>query len=232
MSPLVENAESCFKRLLQESKSRQFHVSLERIKEACDTIEDMKGLLNYSRVAQYTENHFGGPKIQSIRNNDQHRLYIQLRMQEYQGNKQLPKKSSPSSTKPRYPSPDLDLKTKVAFDLLRGENDLLRKAMKELKEQILHETRQSPIDMTKAITDGPQPDLSLKLSKEAPENNEYLKLIQDIGQRLLQLNEDSLSPIKILTYENGKTELVLDNMIQTYTLLYDDELRFIINLLK
>ena len=65
-------------------------------------------------------------------------------MQEYQGNKQLPKKSSPSSTKPRYPSPDLDLKTKVAFDLLRGENDLLRKAMKELKEQILHETRQSP----------------------------------------------------------------------------------------
>lgn len=51
----------------------------------------MKGLLNYSRVAQYTEKHFGGPKAQSILNNDKHRLYIQLRMQEYNENKRRSK---------------------------------------------------------------------------------------------------------------------------------------------
>ena len=79
----MENAENCFKRLLQESTSQKFHKSLERVKKACDTIEDMKGLLNYSRVAQYTENHYGSPKRQSIMNSKRLRLYIDLRKQEY-----------------------------------------------------------------------------------------------------------------------------------------------------
>lgn len=104
--------------------------------------------------------------------------------------------------------------------------------MKELKAQILHETRQYPIDMNKAITAGPQEDLSMKIPKDNAKNNEYIKLIQDIGRRLMQLSEDSLCPIEIITSKNGKAELVLDDRLQTNTLLYEDELNFIINLIK
>ncbi len=77
-----ENSQDCFKRFLQESNSQKNHKSLERVKLACD-IEDMQGLLNYSRVAQYTENHYGSSKRQSIMNGKRLCLYIDLRKQEY-----------------------------------------------------------------------------------------------------------------------------------------------------
>ena len=225
MTLQTENAETCFKRLLQESTSQKFHKSLERVKKACDTIEDMKGLLNYSRVVQYTENHYGSPKRQRIMNSKRLRLYIDLRKQEY--TEKQPEKKAPSAknTAPQYPCADLDLKTKVYIDQLRARNALLEKSMQQMQKEILQETRRNPIDINKSILAGAQEDHSMQLVRdaEAQEHDENTKTLLKIVQRFLQLADNPLCSLDIQTHE-GKDYLVFETPQFRETVVFADEL--------
>ena len=233
MTLQTENAETCFMRLLQESTSQKFHKSLERVKKACDTIEDMKGLLNYSRVAQYTENHYGSPKRQSIMNSKRLRLYIDLRKQEY--TEKQPEKKAPSAknTAPQYPCADLDLKTRVYIDQLRARNALLEKSMQQMQKEILQETRRNPIDMNKSILAGAQEDHSMQLVRdtESPKNDERIKILLKVAGRLLQMADNPLCPLDIQTHK-GKEYLELKAPPFSETVLFDDELSVVKSVLS
>jgi len=232
MMAQMENAENCFKRLLQESTSQKFHKSLERVKKACDTIEDMKGLLNYSRVAQYTENHYGSPKRQSIMNSKRLRLYIDLRKQEYTEKQPGRKTLSDKNTAPQYPCADLDLKTKVYIDQLRARNALLEKSMQQMQKEILQETRRNPIDMNKSILAGAQEDHSMQLVRDtkAQEHDENTKTLLKIVHRFLQLADNPLCPLDIQTHE-GKDYLVFETRQFRETVVFADELSLVRHLI-
>lgn len=220
-----ENAKTCFKRLLKESRSQKFHTSLERTQKACDAIEDMKGLLNYSRVAQYTENHYGSPKRQSIMNSKPLRLYIDLRKQEYAQKAPHAKQSKKKSTAPQYPCSGLDLKTKVYIDQLRARNAFLEKAMSNLKQEILEETRRTPIDINKSVMAGAQEDLSMKLIRQTQDKqpNISLQLIQKAIRKLLDLSNNLNCPLEVQN-RTGKNILVLETPLSQETILFDEEL--------
>jgi hypothetical protein len=220
-----ENAATCFKRLLQESNSQKFHASLERIKKACDAIEDMKGLLNYSRVAQYTENHYGSPKRQSIMNSKQLRLYIDLRKQEYTQKSPGRNNKKSKNIGPQYPSPDLDLKTRVYIDQLRARNAFLEKAMSYLKQEVLCQTQKAPISLSKSIEAGAREDLSLEVVRQNQGNqsDEKLELIRTAIHKLLDLSNNVNCPLEIQN-RNDKDFLVLETPLSQETILFDDEL--------
>ncbi len=227
-----ENSAACFKRLLQESNSQKFHTSLERIKKACDGIEDMKGLLNYSRVAKYTENHYGSPKRQSIMNSKRLRLYIDLRKQEYGNKSPAPKRKKAKNITPRYPTSDLDLKTKVFIDQLHSLNEqlharnaFLEKAMRNLQQEILHTTRENPIDVRAMIEKGAQEDLSMKIVREQQD-----KIPQGIStkaktaiEKLLALADNPHCSLKVEIIE-GERNLMLKSAMAPETILFADEL--------
>jgi len=182
-------------------------------------------LLNYSRVAQYTENHYGSPKRQSIMNSKRLRLYIDLRKQEY--TEKQPEKKTPSAknTAPQYPCADLDLKTKVYIDQLRARNALLEKSMQQMQKEILQETRRNPIDMNKSILAGAQEDHSMQLVRDtkAQEHDENTKTLLKIVQRFLQLADNPLCSLDIQTHE-GKDYLVFETPQFRETVVFADEL--------
>ena len=220
-----ENAQDCFKRLLQESSSAKFHKSLERVKRACDAIEDMKGLLNYSRVAQYTENHYGSPKRQSIMNSKQLRLYIDLRKQQYAEKSPDRNRKKTKDIGPQYPSADLDLKTKVYIDHLRARNAFLEKAMSYLKQEILRQTQENPISLSKSIEAGAQNDLSMKMVRDdqLAGGSGLSKKAGNAIQKLLSLTENPNCPLELQSM-NGEQVLVLETPLTSETVLFGDEL--------
>ena len=220
-----ENATTCFKRLLQESNSQKFHASLERIKKACDAIEDMKGLLNYSRVAQYTENHYGSPKRQSIMNSKRLRLYIDLRKQEYAEKTPGRKGKKVKNTGPQYPSDDLDLKTRVYIDQLRARNAFLEKSMSYLKQEILRQTQENPINLSKSIEAGAQDDLSMKMVKDeqAEDTTALSKKARNAIKKLLDLADNPNCPLEMQEKE-GECMLVLETLYSKETILFNDEI--------
>ena len=57
--------------------------SLINVKAACDLIESTKGVMNYSSVGCVSTKHYGGPKKQSIQNNNNLKRYIDARIREY-----------------------------------------------------------------------------------------------------------------------------------------------------
>jgi hypothetical protein len=227
MSLQMENAETCFKRLLSESKSPKFHTSLERVRKACNSIVNMKGTLNYSRVAEYTTEHFGGPKRQSIMNKEgkRLRLYIDLRKEEYTVHSKLSKNTKTKSSTPMYFCDDWDLKTKSFINGLQSELAFYKNILCNVKQDIRQETRENPIDYDKSISAGPQDDLSMQVIRESElENeNEHLKMIHEIVQRLLDIAKDPNSPLEFKT-RDGKEYLALAYGQVIMTVLYSDEL--------
>lgn len=230
MSLLQEKADTCFKRLLQESRSQKFHKSLERVRKACDNIESMKGLLNYSRVAKYTENHFGSPKRQSIMNNADLRLYIDLRKQENKNYKRSASNTCSSKNKvPEYPCDNLDLKTKSYIDQLRARNAFLEKSMQQLQQEILNETRKNPIDLEKSIVTGAQDDLSMKISQHFQNEidfDEIVKLLKAMS-RLLEVTKDPAFPLDLKSREEKEYLTIESPMGIEKTILYGDELQML-----
>lgn len=225
MSIQMENAVTCFKRLLGESKSPKFHASLERVKKACDSIENMRGLLSYSGVAKYTTDHFGGPKRQSIMNSDRLRLYIDYRKEEYTIHSKPPKtfKTKTSST-PDW-AKNLDLKTRVRINQLESELTYKDYLLRNLSKNISHDSWKHPIDFDKSISAGVQEDLSMLVIRDSDveQNNGKLKMICNIVQRLLDFAEDPSCPLKITT-RNGRECLRLESGPFEGTVLYDNEL--------
>ncbi|MDD2465267.1 MAG: hypothetical protein PHI97_14825 [Desulfobulbus sp.] len=221
-----EHSAVAFKRFLKESKSKKFHHSLECVKNACDTIEEMKGIINYSRIAQYTENHFGGPKKQTIMNSKTLRLYIDLRKQEYEYDLPKIKKRDSELVHQQYPCADLDLKTKAYIDQLRSRNMFLEKSMAHIQKELLQKTRSNPIDLYQSISHGAQDDLSMQLISHHQPKDEQIVISEKARsgiKKLLELAENPNSYLEFQT-KNGEIIMVLEKGRSIETILFGDEL--------
>lgn len=230
---LPENSEDCFKRLIQESNSKKFHRSLEKIKIACDEIINLKGLLNYARIAHYTQVHFDGPKRQSIINNEKLKLYISIRQKEYAKNTTNETQSPRKKDQPEYPTNDLDIRTKSHIDSLCARNAFLEKAMSNLRRDILNQSRSNPIDLERSIEAGIQDDMSMVLVQTSQQKKsvEHEQLLVKIMQNLLEIAYDPASPLE-LKQRKGEEYIAIQTLGYTATLLLGREMRIIEKLKK
>lgn len=221
-----ENSSKCFKRLLAESNSPKFHKSLEHIRKACNAIENMKGQLNYSRIATYTEEHFGTPKKQSILNCKRLKLYIEIRKHEYAATKEKPPKSKEHLSEPPYPSSDLDLKTKVYIDHLRSKVKQQELSIRYLNEEILEKTSKQPISFIESISQGPGEDLSMELTRSinGKETESYIDhTLKKAISKLLAMVHNPNIPLEVQK-KNEKHVIVLETETVKETILFEDEI--------
>lgn len=143
----------------------KFALALDRIKTSCDHILTAKGAMTYSQVGKMAVQLFGGPKTQSILNNEKHKAYIDARRRE--GMHQSARKGSTNvgnfKSADLYPSDGLDYKTRRYIDDLRQRNSMLEAAMSELKQQILVATEERPLDLERMLQAGPDGDLAMRM---------------------------------------------------------------------
>ncbi|MFB9127770.1 hypothetical protein E2553_40150 [Paraburkholderia dipogonis] len=163
---LIETAEQIYSRLMSElgPKSR---VSLERIRQACDGIEVVRGLMNYSRVAAAATERFGGPKQQTIQNNRLLKAYISRRVLEYgQTSRRSVEKHTAvcSAQSAQYPTTSIDAKTRAYIDLLRADNKRLHDENVHLSRLLEERTESSPVPLADAIRSGPSDEFALQIA--------------------------------------------------------------------
>ena len=165
-------------------------TSLTSIKKTCDIIESTLGIMSIAKIGKVAEAQFGGPKVQSIRNNKNLKRYIDCRIHEYQNKRQV-KQASKKSTgdeHTRYPSKDIDSRTKLYIDNLRSRNKMIEERYKELSKWQVNFTKQNPIDLAALISMGPSDtgDLDIHYTKDV---NESLFSVRDAIKSLLSLPE-------------------------------------------
>lgn len=146
-----------------ENSSPKFALALERIKAACDHIEAAKGAMTYSQVGKMAVKLFGGPKAQSILNNQKHKMFIDARRLEYLGTMTRTAPHERNTDQVLYPSDGLDFKTRRYIDDLRQRNAMLEAAMRELKQQVLTATESTPLDLERMLKTGPGKDLAMEI---------------------------------------------------------------------
>jgi hypothetical protein len=159
MNIFNESADEIFRLLLAEVGPKA-RTSLERIKAACDMIESMRGLMNYSRVAAVTTEQFGSPRAQTVQNSKQLKAYIAVRMKEYEeGKHPRPRRDTspkyPVKVEPTYPVEGLDAKTRLFIDLMTQTNQRLEAENNRLAHLLEKETERRPISLTDAFSRGP-----------------------------------------------------------------------------
>ena len=165
MKILNETAEQVFEQLMAEIGPKA-RISLGRIKMACDRIESMRGLLNYSRVAAVTTEQFGGPRAQTIQNSRQLKLYIIKRIEEYQGRgrsytRQGEPKKAAISRGSSYPVEGLDSKTRVYIDFIMQDNERLKAENKHMAQMLERASELNPISLAEALGRGPTATIGL-----------------------------------------------------------------------
>lgn len=158
---LYESPTECFDRLTKDS-GRKFITALERIKDACDKLENVGADINYSSVGKMAVSLHGGPKPQSILNNAKHKTYIDTR-------KKRDKKSfgALNEVEDAYPASNLDQRTKQYIDRLKQRNNLLENAMQELKQRLKLESTQNPVDVSLLIGNDVEVNRTCELSGAA-----------------------------------------------------------------
>ncbi|MBU9454717.1 hypothetical protein [Burkholderia multivorans] len=152
---------------LMERVGAKARVSLERIKAACDRIEAMRGLMNYSRVAAMATDLFGGPRAQTVQNNRHLKAYIATRISEYHAPRSggaAPKAGKRITDEAvHYPATDLDAKTKLHIDILRQDNERLARENIRLAQMLEQESLRHPLSLTEALGSGPTDELGLQV---------------------------------------------------------------------
>lgn len=154
---------------LMERVGAKARVSLERIKAACDRIEAMRGLMNYSRVAAMATDLFGGPRAQTIQNNWHLKAYIATRISEYHAPRSgcvAPKAGKRITDEAmHYPATDLDAKTKLHIDILRQDNERLARENIRLAQMLEQESLRHPLSLTEAFGRGTTEELGMDIRK-------------------------------------------------------------------
>lgn len=143
--------------------SPKFALALDRIKSACDHIQTASGSMTYSQVGKMAVQLFGGPKAQSILNNEKHKAYIDARRREFLQSSSRPSTTQRDKVLDVYPTDGLDYKTRRYIDDLRQRNSMLEAAMVELKKQVLTATEDRPLDLEKMLKAGPDSGLAMTM---------------------------------------------------------------------
>ncbi|CAH6895099.1 conserved hypothetical protein [Vibrio chagasii] len=200
-------AEQLLKELLAGSTSQKFHNSIDGVKRACDAIERMGAIMDYSKVAAYATEHFGRPKRQTVMNSTKLKSYIDLRISEYKTKRKelFPIKPHNKSARELDMSGlDPTMRRKVAD--LQQRCNMLQNILEDLKERAVINTRISPHPTAQAIAVGASPshgnlqivqqatsqELPPGLSQQSAEpNHSYPAVASSVLGRLITLLDDA-----------------------------------------
>jgi hypothetical protein len=201
---------------LMERVGAKARVSLERIKAACDRIEAMRGLMNYSRVAATATDLFGGPRAQTIQNNRHLKAYIATRISEYQGTRSkgtYPKpREQVTNQTTKYPAIDLDAKTRMHIDILRESNEMLARENLRLTQLLEQESLRRPLSLTEAFGRIPTGELALDI-RQTIERSDFPPCLLDALEVVF-----NKQPVKIQIQRRGHSTRLsceVDGIAQT-----------------
>ncbi len=199
IAPLIEDSESCYKRLITEVKSPKFKTALRSIKTACDNIEEINGKMTIQAVARLAD--LAPETISNAKST--HRVYVKLRIEQYErklSKPQEPKKDhvkSSDTQMPKYPAADLDDKTRRFIDRLwleinslKSDLDMEAKAKKELQKVLNTETLKKPLAAEAMIRAGADEEGAIAIIKKEDNNSmpedlkHALSKILDIHKRI------------------------------------------------
>jgi len=212
----IEPSNSVFEALMGEAGTK-FKNSLKRIKKACDLIVETRGQMNYSSVGRVATQHFGGPKKQTIKNNDKLKRYIAARIEEYRfgGKAHMPSMLNRSQAQvEKYPVSNLDPRTKACIDSLRDRLNLVETRYKIVAKQLEENTRANPVDFGKAIGIGPNNNGELQLEYKSSTDQldsvrEGIRTLLTLDQNLSSVCVESRGDKKRLTHKRPAGEQVL-----------------------
>ena len=201
--------------------------SLNNIKSACDLIVSSRGMMNYSRVASLATENYGGPKKQSVQNNNNLKRYIDARVDEYTQARishQLPANKKHGAAQRTYPADNLDPRTKTYIDQLHTRLDLAEARYRELRKWQEQHTRSNPINLADAIGRGPSDTGALQL-EHTNDNSELMDQVRQGVKSLLNLT-DFISSLEFET-RGEKKKLTLDRPAGKYVVLTPKQLEAI-----
>jgi len=189
---------------IYNSASSKRKNALNKIKKACDFLENDSKKLTVALVGRYCESKFKEPQTQSIRNSDKYVKYIKLREEE---------RNKVNKDQINYEESIIvkDQSAQAIINMLQEEIKILNKSIQNLKKG----TRQiSPIDIDKFIsesfgkTNPPQDLISFSISNNYGKNDikhtQQIDLILEDVTETLNFNIlEKYSDISI-DYKNGK----------------------------
>jgi len=170
----IESASAIYDSLYLEIGTKGIK-SLNNIKASCDLIVSVCGIMNYSRVADIATKEFGGPKKQTVQNNKNLKRYIDARILEYNhlNRRRQPKPNIDSSDNShKYPSDNLDSRTKTYIDQIRTRLNLVEVRYKELRKWQEEYSKINPVNLAAVIGVGPK--TNGLMSVEPKQNNDEL----------------------------------------------------------
>ena len=186
----IESSSAIYASLSSELGSKGIK-SLNNIKSSCDLIVSFQGVMNYSRVARVATENYGGPKKQSVQNNDGLKRYINARKHEYMRTRklhELPIKNKNSKEISKYPVDKLDSRTKVYIDQLHSRLELAELRYSKLRKWQENYTRTNPLSISKVISKGAGEEGALQIEYDSV-GSEVLNVARQGIQELLKLNE-------------------------------------------
>ena len=175
MSALNETADELFERLSNEAGPKM-KVSLNNLKVACDDIQRAKGTMSYTRVADVATEKFGGPKRQSVQNNQLLKSYVAARSCEYSDKLFIRSSTSDSGKESlkekRYPAGELDMKMRVHIAHLEDHIRRLELENQHISKLLKQKTRENPVSLKDVLTEGPDPEgnLQMEIPKVLPDS--------------------------------------------------------------
>lgn len=167
----MESVSAIYSRIYEQLGNEKGKRSLERVKLACDQIEEARGIMSYAQVSRVATRAFGGPKQQTILNSGKLREYIGARIAEYERNQPSVGASTVDQSDHHvdsYPSQNLDLKTRVYIDRYRQRCLMLERVNYELSRILETQTLKRPPSLADLIELGSDEDGSLKMELPRP----------------------------------------------------------------
>lgn len=213
MSILNESATELYNRLILELSTKA-KKSLELVKKSCDDIELARGVINYSKVAEFATKHYGGPSKQTVQNNKNLKNYIYKRMCEYKTwHRNSTVRNNEIKRKGVYPTEILDIKTRTYINHMQDAIKHLENKVSHLNQILETETRKTPIPFSKVISKGIQQDGGLSIA--IPHNKAIPGCLYPFLKKLLGLDKKvgKLKSFEVKCRDNKYMLVNIDRMI-------------------
>ncbi len=213
MSILNESATELYNRLMSELPTKA-KKSLEFVKTSCDDIELARGVINYSKVAEFATKHYGGPSKQTVQNNKNLKNYIHKRMCEYKTwHKDSTDRNKDIKHKYIYPTESLDVKTRTYIKHMQDAIEHLENKISHLNQILEAKTRKTPIPFSEVISNGIQADGNMSIT--IPHNNSVPICLYPFLKKLFGLDKNSgkLKSFEVKCRDNQYVLVNSDGMV-------------------
>jgi hypothetical protein len=206
---------------MAESSSTKFKRNLEYIRKACDDLVTLGETLSNRKIAEYTKRHFNQPSYSGIRDNSNHKAYIELRKLE-----QINARNAPPTLESSVQNLPRDIPQLHKYIIsLQYEIKTLKEMLTAHEELLKRETIVDPIKLGHSIAAGPNEDLSMKLVQVNDSINPKISTHAITAiKKLLDIGNMEELPIEYKQSKNGEM-LVYSSPGETKCILTSKKLK-------